>query len=84
MLANGINDRDKKMTYAGNLPLHLAMYSLRTVPAMNSSVSIRARSGERGMIKRPEVSLSSLLTAAYMSTRLKEGILTETTTVDVL
>ena len=51
-------------THAGNLPLHLAIYSLRTVPAINSAVRILARSGDRGMIINPDVSLSSLLTAA--------------------
>jgi len=53
----------KQKTYAGNSPRHLATYSLRTVPAINSSETLRARSAESGMIIKPEVSLSSLFTA---------------------
>jgi hypothetical protein len=51
--------------HTGNSPLHLAMYSLRTVPAMNSSVRVRARSVVSGIINRPDVNLSSLLTAIH-------------------
>ena len=39
------------------------IYSLRTVPATNSSVTKRARSADNGMIKlKPNVSRSNLLT----------------------
>lgn len=51
------------MTYDGNRPVTRAMYSLRTVPAMNSSVTKRARSADNGMIIKPDVSRSNLLTA---------------------
>lgn len=58
-------------THSGNLPLHLATYSLRTVPAMNSEETCRARSCVRGMIMMPDVNLSSLLTAvSRVSVRL--------------
>jgi hypothetical protein len=50
-------------TYDRNRPLTRAMYSFRTVPAVNSEVNCRARSAERGMIINPEVNRSSRLTA---------------------
>ena len=40
-----------------------AIYSLRTVPAMNSSVTKRARSADNGIIIKPDVNRSNLLTA---------------------
>jgi len=57
---------EEESTYAGNRPLTRATYSLRTVPVMNSSVSARALSGDRGMIIRPEVSLSSRFAAKIL------------------
>ena len=51
------------LTYEGNRPVTRAIYSLRTVPATNSSVTKRARSADSGMIIRPDVSRSNLLTA---------------------
>jgi len=49
------------------------MYSLRTVPAVNSSVNCRAQSAERGMIINPEVSRSSLLAAASQLMHVEGG-----------
>ena len=40
-----------------------AIYSLRTVPAINSFETKRARSADNGMIINPDVSRSNLLTA---------------------
>jgi hypothetical protein len=51
------------LTHEGNRPLTRAIYSLRTVPAVNSSETKRARSADNGMIIRPDVSRSNLLTA---------------------
>jgi len=59
--------RLKPITYAGKRPFTRATYSFRTVPAMNSSVNSRARFAESGMIIKPDVSLSSRLTARWSS-----------------
>ena len=57
------------LTYEGNRPVTRAIYSLRTVPAINSSVTKRARSADNGMIIKPDVSRSNLLTAKKLSMR---------------
>ena len=61
------------MTYDGNRPFTRAMYSFRTVPAMNSSVSSLAPSIVKGIIIRPEVNRSNLLTAVRQS-NVKMGV----------
>ena len=53
-----------KYIYNGNCPLTRAIYSFRTVPAMNSSVSCRALSAVKGRIIKPDVKRSNLFTAA--------------------
>ena len=60
---------DGHLTYEGNRPETRAIYSLRTVPAINSSVTKRARSADNGMIIKPDVSRSNLLTAKKLSMR---------------
>lgn len=57
------NFSDEAVAHAGNSPRTRATYSLRIVPDVNSEVSVRAQSGDRAMIIRPDVSLSRRLTA---------------------
>ena len=52
--------------YIGKCPLTRAMYSFRTVPAINSSVSSRALCTVKGIIINPEVKRSSLFTAVII------------------
>jgi hypothetical protein len=56
-------------TNSGNLPLHLAMYSLRTVPFMSSLEMMLAHSAESGIIISPDVSLSRRLIAVIEFSR---------------
>ena len=67
---------EKWPTHAGNIPLHLAIYSLPTEPLKNSCVSSLAREGDVGRIIKPDVSLSSLFTAV----KVKEVRITATST----
>jgi hypothetical protein len=57
------NIKERQGTNAGNSPLHLATYSLRIVPVINSSVRVLAHSGDKAITIMPEVNRSSLLTA---------------------
>lgn len=50
-------------THSGKLPMHLATYSLRTTPAIISSVRSRAVAAVVAMNMHPEVSRSNRLTA---------------------
>jgi len=70
MLAEG-----RGSTHVGNSPLHLAIYSLRIVPSMNSLETLLARSAERGMIIRPDVNLSRRLMADNKISRLFSDVL---------
>jgi hypothetical protein len=60
-------------TYAGNSPMQRATYSFRTPPRVNSSVSSRAARADVGRMSSPDVSRSSLFTAARVRQRGQTG-----------
>lgn len=53
-------------TYVGNSPLQRATYSFRTKPLTNSADNERAKSAFKGIIIKPDVSLSRRLIAAVI------------------
>lgn len=58
------NEKDRcRNTYSGNLPLHRAIYSFLTLPAVNSSDSVCARFEERPTTMMPDVKRSRRFTA---------------------
>ena len=65
IMINAFNERSKQVwTHSGNLPLHLATYTLPTRPLKNSCVNSFARTADVGRIISPDVNLSNRFTAA--------------------